>query len=227
LQTYGLHWSGSIQYQSQNISTYNAVVSKLIQQHCVFPCSCSRKTLSTLPIYPGTCRQSSPSDRLHSLRVRSKDITLSFNDELQGVLSHHIADQHGDFIIRRKDNIIAYQLAVVVDDYQQNINHVIRGFDLLDSTPKQIYLQQLLGYPTPRYAHVPIITDPQGNKLSKQNLAQAVDTKNPSKTLFLLLHSLHQKPPAQLKNASVTDMLDWAIEHWNSQLLKNIRTITL
>jgi glutamyl-Q tRNA(Asp) synthetase len=115
----------------------------------------------------------------------------------------------------------------VVDDYQQNINHVIRGFDLLDSTPKQIYLQQLLGYPTPRYAHVPIITDPQGNKLSKQNLAQAVDTKNPSKTLFLLLHSLHQKPPAQLKNASVTDMLDWAIEHWNSQLLKNIRTITL
>ncbi len=145
---------------------------------------------------------------------------------MQGFLSHNIRSQDGDFIIKRKDNITAYQLAVVIDDYQQNITHIVRGFDLLESTPKQIYLQSLLGYPTPYYCHVPIITDQQGDKLSKQSFAQAVSNKKPEKTLFLLLELLKQNPPLLLKSASVDDILLWAIDHWNIERLKKISTMS-
>ena len=144
---------------------------------------------------------------------------------MQGSQSQNIAHQHGDFIVRRKDNIIAYQLAVVIDDHLQNISHVIRGFDLLDSTPKQIFLQQTLAYATPGYCHIPIITDPQGAKLSKQTFAQAVSIEKPEKTLFLLLELLKQNPPHQLKKASVKELINWAIDHWQTDSLKKIRAI--
>lgn len=136
-----------------------------------------------------------------------------------------MAHQHGDFIIKRKDNITAYQLAVVIDDHLQNITHVVRGYDLLDSTPKQIFLQKTLGYTTPHYCHFPVIIDQQGNKLSKQKCAQAVPKDKPQGTLFLLLELLQQSPPTHLKAASVQDIIQWGIEHWKVEPLKKIRAI--
>ena len=159
------------------------------------------------------------------MRIKSKAIEIFFNDELQGRHCDNIAEQHGDFIINRKDNIIAYQLAVVIDDHLQRITHVVRGFDLLDSTSKQIYLQQILGYSTPQYTHVPVIIDKEGHKLSKQTFAQAVPTESPHKTLYLLLELLKQNPPPTLKNTTVNEALNWAIENWNPEPLKKIRAI--
>jgi glutamyl-Q tRNA(Asp) synthetase len=136
-----------------------------------------------------------------------------------------MAKQHGDFIIQRKDGIIAYQLAVVIDDHLQGVNHVVRGYDLLDSTLKQAYLHQLLGYQLPSYMHVPILVDQQGQKLSKQTFAQAVGDSNRSQTLWQLLVLLKQNPPQNLATAAVKDILEWAIQHWQPQKLTAISKI--
>ncbi len=226
LQIYGLHWDDSIFYQSQHLASYHTVINQLLAQNLVYPCRCSRKSLANTPIYPGYClHRQVETNTAHALRIKTTNITLGFDDEIQGQLIQSIAEQYGDFIVKRKDNIIAYQLGVVIDDYRQNISHIVRGFDLLDSTPKQLFLQQLLGYPTPTYCHVPLIVDQQGNKLSKQAFAQAVSLKNPEKTLYLLLTLLKQNPPVILKSASVPTMIQWAIENWQSQPLKKIRAI--
>ncbi|MCK4842538.1 MAG: tRNA glutamyl-Q(34) synthetase GluQRS [Methylococcales bacterium] len=229
LDSYGLHWDEPIYYQSKHQESYHTVVDQLKKQHLVYPCSCSRKMLSpySSSIYPGFClkTQINHQDLPHSLRIKSQAIDMIFEDQLQGTHNCAIASDHGDFIISRKDHIIAYQLAVVIDDYQQNITHIVRGFDLLDSTPKQIFLQQLLTYPTPQYCHFPVITGKNDVKLSKQNLAQAVSTEKPEKTLFLLLELLNQNPPPQLKKASIKELLDWAIAHWQVAPLKKIRAI--
>lgn len=113
---------------------------------------------------------------------------------------------------------------MVIDDDLQHVDHIVRGFDLLDATPKQIYLQQLLGLSTPRYMHVPIIVDEQGYKLSKQTQATAVDLKSPQRVIFELLTLLKQNPPIELQQAPAAELLDWAIEHWNPELLKNAHT---
>lgn len=228
LHIYGLYWDGPVLYQTDNLQIYQRIVKQLINQDLVYPCSCTRKALSTnkTAVYSGFCLKSKVDKNLpHALRIKSKDLEISFDDEMQGHQIHSLVQQHGDFIVKRKDNIIAYQLAVVIDDSIQNISHVIRGFDLLDSTPKQIFLQQILGYSTPKYCHIPVIVDPQGHKLSKQTFAQAISTKTPEKTLFLLLQLLAQKPPVLLKNASVNELICWAIDNWNSLHLKNKRAI--
>ena len=228
LERYGLHWDGSILYQSDNQEIYADIITQLKNQGLIYPCTCTRKALAAnnTPVYPGFCLNNKViSNSPHSLRIKSKPVKVNFIDEIQGAQSHNIAHQHGDFIVRRKDNIIAYQLAVVIDDHLQNISHVIRGFDLLDSTPRQIFLQQTLAYATPRYCHVPILVDAQGDKLSKQTFAQAVSREKPEKTLFLLLELLKQNPPHQLKKASVNELINWAIEHWQIDSLKKVRAI--
>lgn len=136
-----------------------------------------------------------------------------------------MARELGDFVLQRKDNIVAYQLAVVIDDYRQQVSHVVRGYDLLDSTPRQIYIHRLLGYPQPDYMHVPLIVDEQGYKLSKQTHAHAVDTTKPAQTLFRVLQLLKQNPPSQLQKARVEEILEWAIAHWRPQQLKKVRAI--
>lgn len=226
MQSYGLQWDDAIFYQSEHQDDYQNTVSQLLEQKLVYPCVCSRKSLSGHPVYPGYCldRQLDP-NAAYALRIKTTDIKLSFIDEIQGQHSHALRQQHGDFIVKRKDNIIAYQLAVVIDDYRQNITHVVRGFDLLQSTPKQLFLQQVLGFPSPAYCHVPMIVDQQGNKLSKQTFAQAVSSKNPEKILCLLLSLLKQNPPANLKTTSVHNIMQWAIENWHPEALKKIRAI--
>jgi len=224
LDAFGLHWDYSVFYQSQYLDAYREILDKLARDKRIYPCTCSRKTLTD--IYSGVCRdkQTLPNSP-YSLRIKTDNCVISFDDELQGLISHNLAEQHGDFILKRKDQIIAYQFAVVIDDDRQNINHVVRGYDLLDSTPRQIYLQQILGLVTPDYMHVPVIIDEQGYKLSKQTRATAVDLKKPHKVIFELLTSLKQNPPSELQHAPSTELLGWAIEHWNPCMLKNLREI--
>ncbi len=226
LQVYGLQWDDAIFYQSEHLDNYHAIIKKLIAKKVVYPCVCSRKSLFGHPVYPGHClNRQIESNVAYALRIKTADIKLSFADEIQGYQTHSLQQQYGDFIVKRKDNIIAYQLAVVIDDYQQNISHVVRGFDLLPSTPKQLFIQQVLGFPSPAYCHVPMIVDQYGNKLSKQTFAQAISSKNPEKTLFLLLNLLKQNPPENLKTTSVHNIMQWAIANWYPQAIKKIRAI--
>lgn len=229
LESFGLEWDGKIYFQSDHLPAYQAMLAHLCHRQLVYPCLCSRKTLATLQdnhqigemVYPNTCRKSLlPCNSPHALRIKTDARTITFNDRLQGHNSQNLARQHGDFILKRKDHIIAYQFAVVVDDHQQGITHVVRGMDLLDSTPKQIYLQQQLGLPRPHYMHVPVIIDDQGFKLSKQTNAQAVDLKSPTPVIFKLLHLLKQQPPLGLQHAPKAELLDWAIAHWEPAALK-------
>ena len=224
LDAFGLHWDDSVVYQSQYLDVYHEILDQLVKDKLIYPCTCSRKTLTA--IYSGVCRdkQTLPNSP-YSLRIKTDNRIISFKDELQGLISHNLAEQHGDFILKRKDQIIAYQFAVVIDDDRQHINHVVRGFDLLDSTPRQIYLQQILGLVTPDYMHVPVIIDEQGYKLSKQTRATAVDLKKPHAVIFELLTLLKQNPPSELQHAPSTELLSWAIEHWNPAMLKNLTAI--
>lgn len=172
--------------------------------------------------YPGYCRNKNLSrNQPHSLRIRTQDEAISFYDELQGTQKQSLLQEFGDFIVLRRDKLFAYQLAVVIDDHEQAINDVLRGIDLLASTPIQIYLQEVLSIPRPRYTHVPVLTDANGVKLSKQTGAQAVGESNPPATLFDLLDLLNQSPPEDLKHAEIDEVLDWGIEHWDLSKLKH------
>jgi len=233
LEAFGLYWDGDVYYQSRHIDIYNDVISDLQTNKLIYPCTCSRKTLTTgssgqsqPDVYPGICRdrQTLP-DAPHALRVKTDNRIITFHDSLQGPVSHDLAEQDGDFIVKRKDRIIAYQFAVVIDDDLQHVNQIVRGFDLLDETPKQIYLQQLLGLDTPGYMHVPVIVDEQGYKLSKQTQAMAVDFTSPERVIFESLALLKQNPPLELREAPVIELLSWAVEHWKPALLKNVRAV--
>lgn len=228
LEGFELDWDGEIYYQSQHIEQYQTAIKQLDQQQALYQCYCSRKQLiNNHAIYPGFCRhQAAISKQEFALRIKTYDQTLVFNDLLQGEISENMASQHGDFIIQRKDQIIAYQLAVVIDDHLQGVNHVVRGYDLLESTAKQIYLHQLVSYQPPIYMHVPIIVDQQGQKLSKQSFAQAVEDSNRSQTLWHLLNLLKQHPPQILASGSVKQILQWAIENWQPQQLSAITSIS-
>ncbi len=227
LQHFGLFWDGPIYYQTDQLNHYQQIIESLQNRQLIYPCNCTRKSLRALdnPIYPGICRDKSVQADTFSLRIKCSDSEVRFTDQLQGNQQHNMARQHGDFIIKRRDQITAYQLAAVIDDQQQGISHVVRGYDLLDSTPKQIYLQQILGYRSPVYCHFPVIVDSKGDKLSKQSFADAVSLKKPEKTLFFLLQLLCQQPPEKLKHASLQSMIDWGIEHWQTEVLKNVHSI--
>lgn len=226
LESFGLHWDGGVYYQSRHINDYEQYLTELASRDLTYRCACSRKTLTEQAgdnkpgIYPGTCRNKHiPETASHAIRILADDNTLTFNDGLQGQITRQLNLEDGDFILKRRDNIIAYQFAVVVDDYLQGINHVVRGCDLLQETPKQIYLQQLLGFPSPAYTHVPLIVDAQGYKLSKQTLATAVDINKPEQILFELLILLKQNPLNELKKANVNELLEYAIVNWRSDAL--------
>lgn len=225
LETFGLQWDGEVYYQSQHLDAYAEHLAYLDKNGLTYRCECSRKTLSEQAfgdadsnkpnVYPGTCRNKLIAETTpHAIRIKVDADDLTFTDSLQGTLSHKLLQKDGDFILKRRDGIIAYQFAVVIDDYLQGINHVVRGCDLLEETPKQIYLQQILGFPTPAYMHVPVIVDQHGYKLSKQTLATAVDTKISNKTLFNLLVLLKQNPPDELYGVAVNELLYWGIANW-------------
>ncbi len=222
LEQHGLHWDGPVLYQSTRDEVYAEAVSSLAQRRLLYACTCTRRELTDSlpgvdgPVYPGTCRNS-PTLRLqkHALRLKVDEREWRFTDRIQGEVRQKLARDVGDFILRRSDGLYAYQLAVVVDDAEQGITEVMRGADLLSSTPRQMYLQQLLNFPTPDYAHVPLLTNAAGDKLSKQNFADPVAGQRPEATLMHCLHLLGQQPPPDLADAGTQALLDWAQRHWD------------
>ncbi len=229
LETFGLTWDGDIYYQSRHHEQYRHYLDVLKDQELLYPCLCSRKSLAELmntAIYPGLCRHRAfPENSPHAVRIQVDAIHSAFNDRLQGNQSENLATQHGDFILRRKDMIFSYQFTVVIDDHLQGVSDIVRGVDLLDSTIKQIYLQQKLDFKQPSYMHVPLITDSHGIKLSKQTFAEPVATDHPSRVIFSLLELLKQAPPQELADASLSDILDWAISHWQPGHLSTMTAI--
>ena len=209
LEAFGFEWDGEIIYQSEQNVHYENALQQLISRSLVFPCACTRKQLtsSNNSIYPGTCRNRPfPDEEEHALRLLAKNITIEFSDIVMGKQSQNIAQQCGDFVIKRRDGLFAYQLAVVVDDAVQNITEIVRGSDLLDSTPRQIYIQQLLGYQTPAYCHLPLAVDSNGDKISKSEGAARVDVNNKEKLMCRVLEFLGQNPPLDLADSDVDDI---------------------
>ncbi|HVA54611.1 MAG TPA: tRNA glutamyl-Q(34) synthetase GluQRS [Gammaproteobacteria bacterium] len=231
LEAHGLHWDGSVLFQHTRLDAYQAAVAYLLKKNMAYPCTCSRREIADSgmhglegPMYTGTCRNRLGNDK-RAAGVRLKvpiDETFSFNDVLQGAINQHLADEIGDFIVRRVDGHFAYQLAVVLDDAFQGINHVVRGADLLISTPRQIYLQHLFGLPTPEYMHLPVAVDTQGAKISKQTQAAQLDGKSPSQALCLALQFLGQSPLADLQLAAPHEVLSWAVSYWQPNLIKGV-----
>lgn len=191
LQRCGMQWDGEVTWQSQRTALYEAALRQLEAAGAVYPCGCSRKEIADSQlsltgkqaqanIYPGTCRHGlTPGKTARALRLKvpqSPHCVIGFQDRWAGYVRQDLTDEVGDFVIKRADGFWAYQLAVVVDDGAQGITDIVRGADLLDSTPRQIYLQQLLNLPQPRYLHVPVVVNALGEKLSKQTGAQAFDT---------------------------------------------------
>jgi len=227
LDAFGLHWDGEVMVQSARNEAYRAALAELEKLGAVYPCACTRKEIADSalsgidgPVYPGTCRAGLPEGRApRAMRVHTDSTLVNFEDALQGHISQILEAEVGDFIVRRADGLFAYQLAVVVDDAEQAITHVVRGADLLDSTPRQIYLQKLLSLPTPAYLHLPVAVNERGEKLSKQTLAPAVSTANPVGVLFEILVFLNQAPPEELKDADLGAFWKWAIAHWQQDRL--------
>lgn len=229
LERFGLHWDADIRYQSRELESYHQAIQTLKDQRRLYPCVCTRKSLEgSAPIYPGRCR----SRRLepckdHALRVEVHHHPIEFQDRIRGLYRQNLASACGDFIVRRRDGIYAYQLAVVVDDHQAGVTEVLRGADLLDNTPRQIHLQRLLGYSSPDYAHIPILVDSRGNKLSKQTRASPVDATEPGPVLHNLLELLGQAPPKEIEGAPAEEILTWAINHWSIEKIPPAQQIVI
>jgi len=253
LEAYGFQWDGDIVYQSQRSAFYQEALERISEY--IYPCSCSRKDLkeyinsknktehteshnkheqrhSYTYNYPGLCRNGVQNAAVEtpSIRLLTKDTeTISFQDECQTtILSQSLETEVGDFILKRRDGLFAYHLAVVVDDHLQGVNHIVRGSDLFDNTPRQIYLQQLLGYLTPKYLHFPVITTRDGKKLSKQNSSPEISIKEIDKlhNIHTTLNFLGQKPPSLTQFSNLQDLWQWAINNFDkTKIPKKMNTI--
>jgi len=233
LEGFGFEWSGPVIYQSQRQDAYEVALDLLQERAQLYACACTRKDIAESgthgsfgPIYPGTCRNGMQPDQApRALRCLTTSEPVCLDDRLQGRYCQQLENEIGDFVVRRADNIIAYQLATVVDDADQGVTDIVRGVDLLDSTPRQIHLQNLLNLPTPRYMHLPIAVNAQYEKLSKQTHASAVDISNCVQQLHQTLHFLNQNPIPELRFASLDELWNWARTHWEPSLLPQEREI--
>jgi glutamyl-Q tRNA(Asp) synthetase len=233
LDIFGLESDEPVMFQSQRTVAYEMALQQLKESGAVYPCCCTRKEIADSAlhgiegrVYPGTCRSGIPHDReARAWRAMTDVHAIEFDDALQGLISQDLETEIGDFVVKRADSLFAYQLAVVVDDAFQDITHVVRGADLLNSTPRQIHLQRLLGLNTPAYMHLPIAVNEIGEKLSKQTLAAPVDVSQPAATLVRVLDFLQQQPPHSLANREVETVLDWAIRHWDKNKLQGVRSL--
>ena len=225
LERYGFEWHGDIIYQSCSHETHEAALQSLLDRSLAYPCGCSRRDLADAPrgplgtIYPGTCRDGCDAAET-AIRLRTSDTPISFVDGLQGLQSQDLERESGDFVVRRRDGLIAYHLAVVVDDAIEGITEVVRGIDLMDSTPRQIWLQQLLGYRIPDYIHIPVITHPNGDKLSKLTGAAGIPASGTARVLVAALIALQQEPPGDLRRAEQSEVWQWAIENWRPEAMQ-------
>ena len=217
LERLELFWDEEVVYQSQRAKYYDDALGLLAGRQVTFDCACTRKELGG-GVYPGTCRNGIPRGRrARSVRVKATNHPIRFVDGLQGKVEQELLREVGDFVIFRGDGQTAYHLATVVDDAEQGITEVVRGSDLLDSTPRQIYLQRLLAFTTPVYLHLPLAVNDNGQKLSKQTHAPALDNKRLGDEAYRALVFLGQSPPGELRGESLERLWAWAIANWDIQ----------
>ncbi|POA51644.1 MULTISPECIES: tRNA glutamyl-Q(34) synthetase GluQRS [unclassified Pseudomonas] len=220
LESYGFEWDGEMIRQSERHDAYAQVLDRLFNLGLAYACTCSRKQLESYQgIYPGLCRNLGHPQDDAAIRLRVPELEYHFIDRVQGQFRQHLGREAGDFVIRRRDGLYAYQLAVVLDDAWQGITDIVRGADLLDSTPRQLYLQELLGLPQPRYLHVPLITQPDGHKLGKSYRSPPLAEDQAPPLLLRALRALGQNPPAELDGASVAEIMQWGTRHWDAMLI--------
>lgn len=226
LASYGLEWDGELVRQSDRHAEYAALVKRLLQQGLAYACTCSRKQLAGHGgIYPGACRDAGHAEHDAAIRLRVPQLEYRFVDRVQGEFGQQLGREVGDFVIRRRDGLFAYQLAVVLDDAWQGVTDVVRGADLLDSTPRQLYLQELLGLPQPRYLHVPLIIQPDGHKLGKSYRSPPLPAEQAGPLLLRALRALGQQAPAELQGAAPAELLAWGIAHWDASRIPRSRTL--
>ncbi len=228
LEAFGFEWDGAVLYQGRRGEAYADAVQRLIRAGLVYACTCSRKQLAENarrgvdgPVYPGTCRGRAIESASAAQRLRVPETRIVFADALQGRIACDPARECGDFVLRRADGVYSYQLAVVVDDAEQGISHVVRGADLLTSTPRQIVVQTCLDLPTPAYLHLPLALDEHGDKLSKQTLATPIEPRAPLPALFAALEFLGVAADRSVGNRA--EFWVMAREAWPKVCLRPIR----
>jgi glutamyl-Q tRNA(Asp) synthetase len=235
LEGLGFRWDGEVVWQSRRLDAYRAALERLIRAGMAYPCGCSRAEIALIAsaphdgsgelVYPGTCRDGlSPEKSERAVRVKVYDEVIAFRDCVMGRYSQALSASCGDFVIQRADGPFAYHLAVVVDDAESGVNQVVRGADLLSSTPRQIYLQKVLGYPTPDYCHLPLVVNPDGSKLSKRDNAVSLTAgldpaKRGEELLLAALRFLGHSPPPSLHGAPCGEILAWAVAHFDPALI--------
>lgn len=235
LEQCGFQWDEEISYQSRCVTHYQQALEKLIAANLSYPCYCSRKQIKELSrdgIYQGTCRANSFTQskalqgvQNYAIRIKARSQEILFTDLIQAVQQQNIAQQTGDFIIFRRDQVFTYQLSVVVDDYLSHISHIIRGFDILDSTARQIYLQQHLGYPTPQYAHIPLAVTDEQLKLSKLSQAKKINSNIP--TLVMAAQFLGQNIITDKDYATIEDFWQHLFSIWDINQIPKMEKKTI
>jgi glutamyl-Q tRNA(Asp) synthetase len=216
LEHFGFEWDGAVTRQYDRAERYEEALLALHAQQRTFACACSRAQLEDELRYPGTCRtRQLPADTPTAARLRVEAGQVQFTDLIQGTYRQNVAEAVGDFILKRRDQIYAYVLAVTVDDAAQGVTHIVRGADLLDNTPRQIYLQRQLGLAEPRYAHVPVLTEADGGKLAKSRRSVRLTADSPLPQLWSVFSLLGLAPPASLAAATISDAWRWAITQWD------------
>jgi glutamyl-Q tRNA(Asp) synthetase len=232
LEAFGLHWDGSVEWQSRRTDLYETALETLRDRGALYRCRCSRREIADSAlrgiegaIYPGTCRTLQLGrDTPGAERLRVPGERIEFDDRVQGHIAQDVAKEIGDFVLKRRDGLYAYQLAVVVDDALQEITDVVRGADLLKSTPRQILLQRLLGFATPRYLHFPVAMNAGGEKLSKQTLAPAIDAGRGSDALLAALDFLAQPRP---QPGAPREILAQAAAQWDAaRIVRSLAAVT-
>ena len=235
LEGFGFEWDGEVVFQSRRIDLYHAALVRLQLAGHVYPCSCSRSEIAAATsqrsidgglVYPGTCRTGlKDGAAARAWRLRVPDREFVFHDRIQGECRQNLERDVGDFVLLRADGQYAYQLAVVVDDAAQGVNSIVRGVDLLDSTERQIWLQQRLELPELRYAHLPVAVNQAGEKLSKQTHAAAVLPEQGTAVLARVLRFLGHRVPKELGRASTSEFWSWAIGEWSIARVPAVRAI--
>lgn len=235
LAAFGFEWDREVVWQSRREDCYAAALARLVADDWAYPCGCSRREIELAgaaravdggAVYPGTCRNGLAAGRSpRAWRLRVPQAPVGFADRVQGRLAQCLATDVGDFVLRRADGPYAYQLAVVVDDALQGVTDVVRGADLIDSTPRQIWLQRCLGAPLPRYLHLPVATNAAGEKWSKQTRAPALDGRSPAPALVRALRFLGQPLPPDGDRLPPAELLQWAVVHWSPAAIPATRAV--
>jgi glutamyl-Q tRNA(Asp) synthetase len=216
LQEFGFRWDGEIVRQRDRSELYAAALDSLQARGLTFECSCSRLQLEDESRYPGACRDRPQSAGVPTAtRLRVEPGRIQFSDRIQGAYRQDLSAAAGDVILKRRDHIYAYLLAVVIDDAEQGVTHVVRGADLLDNTPRQIYLQRCLGLALPEYAHVPVLTEPDDAKLAKSRRSVVLQAEQAVPQLLAVFSLLGLAPPPSLEGSTIADAWDWAFAHWD------------